>query len=347
VSVSSHESLNRWTPFLFKNGVAAKNRVVVPPMAAGTGDLHGAVTPNTLGHYRNLAKAGAGILFVEYTYVHLSGRSESNQLGIDSDDKIPAHEELAAIIKKAGGLAGIQLVHGGGKSSTHLTGGKLLGASSVVVPTKENHLETPVEMTLLEIESYQNWFLEAALRASKAGYDIIELHSAHGYGLNQWLSPLTNQRTDGYGGRIQNRSKMLFEIFRKIRTALPEKILGVRIPGEDHCDCGLTQNEMVFVSEKLRDLGADFLDVSSGIGGWRRPVSRTGEGYLLPEAALIQKTIDIPVIGVGGIESGAFIDDSIASGKVAFTAVGRKILKSPIHFFNEVLVHHQPCARIL
>jgi len=336
--LSNNESLNRWTPFLFKNGMATKNRVVVPPMASGTANLQGAVSLNTLSHYQKLTEAGAGILFVEYTYVHPSGRSELNQLGLDSDNKIPAHEELSSIIKKYGALAGIQLVHGGGKSAASLTGGKLLGTSSIVVPTKENNLEIPMETTLREIESYQNWYVEAAIRAAKAGYDIIELHSAHGYGLNQWLSPLTNQRIDEYGGSLQNRSKMLFEIFLKIRTALPDKILGIRIPGEDHFDGGLTQNEMLFVTQKLQDLGADFLDVSSGIGGWRRPADRTGEGYLLPEATLIQKNIKIPVIGVGGIESGAFIDDSIARQKVAFTAVGRKILKSPMHFFNEVLI---------
>jgi len=317
--------------------MTARNRVVIPPMASGTADLQGAVTSKTLDHYWQLTRAGTGIIFVEYTYVHRSGRSEPNQLGIDSDDQIPAHEELASILKKSSALAGIQIVHGGGKSSSRLTGAKLLGASSIVVPTKENDLETPVEMTMAEIEIYQNWYLEAALRAAKSGYDVIELHSAHGYGLNQWLSPLTNQRDDGYGGSVQNRSKMLLEIFCKIRTALPNKILGVRIPGEDHFQGGLTQDEMFLVARNLEDLGADFIDVSSGIGGWRRPSKRLGEGYLLPEATSIQKHIEIPVVGVGGIESGNFIDAAVAGRKVAFTAVGRKILQDPISFFNEVL----------
>jgi len=306
-------------------------------MASGTADSQGAVTSNTISHYQNLTLAGAGILFVEYTYVHRSGRSELNQLGLDSDSQVPAHQELASVIKISGALAGIQLVHGGGKSLTDLTGGKLLGASPIVVPSKGNDLEKPIEMTAEEIQLYQGWYLNAAIRAAKAGYDIIELHSAHGYGLNQWLSPLTNQRADNYGGDLKNRSKMLLEIFHSIRKALPNKILGVRIPGEDHFDGGLTQNEMSFVSQQLEGLGADFIDVSSGIGGWRRPVDRTGEGYLLPEATSIQRKIEIPVIGVGGIESGIFIDDSVAQRKVAFTAVGRRILKSPMNFFSEVL----------
>jgi NADPH2 dehydrogenase len=276
-----------------------------------------------------LTQAGAGILFVEYTYVHKSGQSELNQMGIDSDSQIPAHKELASIIKKSGGLAGIQLVHGGGKSSSGLTGGKLLGASSVIVPTKGNDLEKPIEMTLKEIELYQNWYLEAAIRAAKSGYDIVELHSAHGYGLNQWLSPLTNQRTDEYGGTLINRSKMLCEIFHKIRVSLPHKILGVRIPGEDHFAGGLTKSEMFLVSQKLQDLGADFIDVSSGIGGWRRPEGRNGEGYLVEDASQIKHAISLPVIGVGGIENGNTIDQMLREECLDFAAVGRAILKNP------------------
>jgi NADPH2 dehydrogenase len=130
---------------------------------------------------------------------------------------------------------------------------------------------------------------------------------------------------------------MLLEIFEKIRMALPEKTLGVRIPGQDHIEGGLTQEDIFFLCRRLQDVGVDFIDVSSGIGGWRRPVDRIGEGYLLPEATLIQEKVDVPVIGVGGIESGAFIDDSIRRGKVAVTAVGRKVLKNSLHFFNEVV----------
>ncbi len=326
----NNKSLSRWTPFDFKNGAAAKNRVVIPPMASGTATLLGAATLNTFGHYHRLTQAAAGIVFVEYTFVHESGRSELNQLGLSSDSQILGHKELSSAIKKSGALAGIQLVHGGGKSSSSLTGGNLLGASSIVVPTKGSDLERPVEMTLSEIESYQSWYLEAALRAAQSGYDIIELHAAHGYGLNQWLSPLTNQRTDEYGGSFVNRSKMLLDIFHKIRTTLPDKILGLRIPGNDHFEGGLTQNDMLTVSQKLQDLGADFLDVSSGIGGWRRPQGRNGEGYLVEDASQIKLATSLPVIGVGGIENGNTIDQMLQEGRLDFAAVGRAILKDPM-----------------
>lgn len=334
---SKIQNLNRWTPYDFKNGMVAKNRVVVPAMASATATVDGDVTQKTIQHYQHLSRSGAGLLFVEYTYIHKSGRSEPQQLGLSSNEQMLKHQELASAIKQLGLLAGIQLVHSGGKSSSDLTGGLLLGPSAVRVPVKDDLLEVPKEMNADEIKSYQQWYLTAAIRAAQAGYDVIELHAAHGYGLNQWLSPLTNHRMDAYGGDIVNRSRMLLEIFQSLRKELPDKIIGVRIPGEDHFSQGLDAKEMIVVSQKLQELGADFIDVSSGIGGWRRPQQRTGEGYLLPEAAVIQEKLQIPVIGVGGIESGGFIDQAITMQKVGFTAVGRKILKGAELFFEEVL----------
>jgi NADPH2 dehydrogenase len=334
---SKNLRLDRWSPLPFKNGLVARNRVVIPPMASKTADGHGIPTENSFHHYQNLNRAGAGIIFVEYTLVHSTGRSDPNQMGLDSDSQILAHRNLVSIIKASGALAGIQLVHAGGKSAKEFTGGPLLGASAIVVPTVEKQLECPLELNIKEIETYQSWYVDAAVRAAKAGYDIVELHCAHGYGLNQWLSPLTNQRRDDYGGSLKNRSKMLLEIFQKIRTALPDKILGVRLPGQDHLEGGLLPADMIFIAQQLQQEGADFLDVSSGIGGWRRPRDRVGEGYLLAEAAFIQYKVQIPVIGVGGIESGDFIDRSVGSGEVALTAVGRKILNNPQQFYDEVL----------
>jgi NADPH2 dehydrogenase len=331
------KDLNRWTPYEFRNGLSARNRIVVPPMASGTASSTGAITSKTFEHYHRLSQSGAGITFVEYSFVHLSGRSEPNQLGIDSDSGIDRHRELAFTIEQSGSLPGIQLVHGGGKASPDLTGGELLGVSPVKVPTKGNDLEVPRELSLSEIDSYQNWYLRAALRAAQAGYKIIELHGAHGYGLNQWLSPLTNHRNDEYGGSLFNRSRMLLEIASKIRKALPGILLGVRIPGTDHFEGGLTPEDMLLVARNLQAQGVDFLDVSSGIGGWKRPRDRTGEGYLLPEGNWIQNGLEIPVIGVGGIETGSFIDKTISQKSVAFTAVGRKILKDPMAFHQEVL----------
>jgi NADPH2 dehydrogenase len=328
------QSVARTTSFHFRHGeqeLKSTNRIVVPPMASATANSDGFATAATLEHYRRLAESGAGIVFVEYSFVHVSGRSEPQQLAVDADDKIPGLREIAQVIQSAGALAGIQLVHAGGKSTTELVRGPLLGPSAIVVPAKDRIFEAPTAMTTMQIAHYQTWFVDGAQRAQKAGFDIIELHAAHGYGLNQWLSPLTNQRTDIYGGNTLSRARMLFEILRRIRTACgPLQVVAVRLPGQEHASGGLTATDVTEIVQKLEIQGlVNLLDVSSGLGGWRRPEGRMGEGYLVSDAANLKRTTSLPVIGVGGIESGEFIDHALRQRWLDFAAVGRAILKDP------------------
>ena len=306
-----------------------KNRVVVPPMASATANAGGFVTENTIEHYEQLAKSGAGLLFVEYSHVSLSGRSEPNQLAVDDDNKLPGLTSLAKAIKAKGLVAGIQLTHAGGKTSRDLTDGHMWAPSAIAVPAYKSELEVPEQMSLEMIGDLVQSFVEAAERGWKAGFNIVEIHCAHGYGINQWLSPITNQRADLYGGSLKNRARILFEIVKGIKKRVPELILVARIPGQDLLDGGLSLMEMKCVARELERLGIDLLDVSSGLGGWRRPKERRGQGYLLAEAREIQKSVDVPVIGVGGITDGVFIDELIGSGAVSLAAVGRAILKSP------------------
>jgi NADPH2 dehydrogenase len=325
--------LNRWSPYHFKPDVVARNRIVVPPMASQTADAEGRATERTIEHYRRLSESGAGLIFVEYSYVHPSGRSEAQQLGAASR----AHEHglatLASVIHASGALAGVQLVHCGGKSTHELTGGPLMAPSALRVPVKGWEPDLPQAMTLAHIREWREWFRSAAQRALHAGFDVIELHAAHGYGLNQWLSPLTNQRDDEYGGGIEARSRLLFEIVgdivEQIKGEFPKAVLAVRVPGQDHLPGGLTSHDMKWVAKGLLAHGVELIDVSSGIGGWRRPEGREGEGYLVADAAELKTAIATPVIGVGGIKTGPFIDHLLASSQIDFTAVGRAILEDP------------------
>lgn len=305
--------------------------MVVPPMASGTADTRGFATEATRAHYRRLARSGAGLVMVEYSFVHASGRSETNQLAADQDDKIPGLARIAAAIQAEGALAGLQLVHAGGKTERALNGGVLFGASAVSVPVKDRALEIPQEMTLAEIANLREWYARAASRARRAGFDLVELHAAHGYGLNQWLSPLTNRRRDRYGGSLRARSRLLFETLAEARRELTgELALAVRLPGQDHAPGGLRPAEMSDIASQLEARGlADLIDVSSGIGGWRRPQGRSGEGYLVADAARIKHDLKLPVIGVGGIETMGFIDQALSQGWLDFAAVGRAILKDP------------------
>lgn len=320
-------AMDRYTSYKFKNGKLAKNRVVVPPMASQTANGEGFVTDQTVLHYESLAQSGAGIIFVEYSFIHQSGKGEANQLGVQNNDKISGLKKVSMSIQASGALAGLQIVHAGGKASSAVTGLPLVGPSPISVPIKGADLEAPQEMTSPQIQELIQWYLAAAHRAHQSGFDILELHAAHGYGLNQWLSPLTNQRQDIYGGSIENRSRLLVEIVQLVKREVPSLLLAVRLPAQDHVVGGLSTEEMTWVVAKLEELGVDLLDVSSGIGGWRRPAGNNGEGYLIADARLLKQRISIPVIGVGGIESGSFIDEILNDESVDFTAVGRAVLK--------------------
>ena len=298
-------------------------------MASGTATLAGFSTKETHEHYARLSQSGAGLVIVEYTFVHASGRSEANQLGISGDEHIQGLSDLAKAIHLGGALAGIQTTHGGGKSSFELTGGNLMGPSAIAVPVKGDSLEIPQAMTAADIAMWKKSFVEAAHRATLAGFDLVEFHSAHGYGLNQWLSPITNQRTDEYGQTLAGRSRILQEIMQQVRENHPELILSVRMPGQDFLDGGLTTSDTIEIAKMLEAAGVDIIHVSSGIGGWRRPAPRIGEGYLVEEAAEIQAHIKIPVIGVGGIETGEYIDRSLQCRRFSLAAIGRAILNDP------------------
>lgn len=298
-------------------------------MASQTADQSGQATEQTLAHYKRLAAAEPGLLIVEYSFVHLSGKSETQQLGIHSDSQIEGLSQLARTIQKSGALAGIQITHAGGKTERSLTDGSLMAPSEVIVPVKNRSLEQPNSMQEIEINLWKQAFAAAVDRAVLAGFDLVEFHAAHGYGLNQWLSGITNRRSDIYGCDQIGRTRLLVEIVESARRRHPQLLLSVRIPGQDFMDNGLKLSDSIQIAQTLEKSGVDIIHVSSGIGGWKRPDSRSGEGYLVADAEQIQAQVKHPVIGVGGIETGVFIDESLQTNRLALAAVGRAILKDP------------------
>lgn len=322
-------SLNRYSPYIFKNGKSTKNRVVVPPMASSTADSNGLATEKTFAHYQRLTESQAGLIFVEYSFVDQSGKSEANQLGAHSSKTVAGLTKIASLIHQSGALAAWQFAHGGGKTTREITGQPLQSPSGVKVPVKGWEPDLPRSVETGEIQNWIASFERAAGFAVDAGFDMIELHSAHGYGLNQWLSPITNTRTDSYGGNLQNRSRLLLETVSAIKRHYPRLLISVRIPGQDHFPGGLQLNDMMEVVTRLETAGVDLINVSSGIGGWRRLDGRNDQGYLVADAAAIKQSTTLPVIGVGGIETGEFIDQILQQHQVDFAAVGRAILKDP------------------
>jgi len=321
--------MNLNTKLQLNNEIMLNNRIVVPPMASQTADKRGFVTKKTQDHYKRLTLSRAALIMLEYTFVHISGKSEDNQLGLSSDEHIQGLSNIAKIIESANLTPAIQLTHAGGKTSRSLTDGSMISPSAIRIPTKANDLDIPDRASLDQIYFLKKSFIESSVRAYKAGFKIIELHSAHGYGLNQWLSPITNQRNDLYGGDLFSRSRLLLEIIDEIKRRLPHILLSVRIPGMDHFQGGFSINESIQLSRILESHDVDIINVSSGIGGWKRPRQRYGEGYLVDDAKAIQKAIHIPVIGVGGIKTKNYINDSLDKGFFSLAAVGRAILNNP------------------
>ncbi len=169
----------------------------------------------------------------------------------------------------------------GAKSSKDLTGGILMAPSNLSVPVKDKVLETPTSMNQDEVNLWIQSFVSAARRAVSAGFDFIELHAAHGYGINQWLSSITNARTDSYGGTLNQRLKILSEIISEIQKALPTIMISVRIPGKDFLENGLSLEDGIFIAKHLGDLGVNLINVSSGIGTGSSECTAVGESVLL------------------------------------------------------------------
>lgn len=324
---------NRFSSYTFKNGRKSRNRIVIPPMSSKTAEQDGKASQATLENYRRLTESGAGLIMVEYSYVHASGKGNLRQLGVQSDEHIPGLAQIADIIHRSGALAGLQIVHVGGKSTIEIAG-DLMSPSGIKVPANGMVVDQPREMSLQDVELWKTWFADASDRAVRAGFDLVELHAAHGYGLNQWLSPLTNRRRDHYGGSLENRYRLVGEIVETIHRAHPQLILSMRFPAQDHLEGGLTSNDGVTMARWLERDGIEVFNVSSGIGGWQRPTSHQGEGYFVDDAAFLRSNLKSPVIAVGKISSGAFIDGLLKAGKADFAAVGRAISENPQTWHN-------------
>jgi len=329
----------RFTPLTLVNGLTLKNRVVVPPMASQTADNNGLATEKTFSHYQGLAQSGAGLVMVEYSHVNLAGRSEANQLGAHDDACLPGLSQIAKLLHQMDVKTGLQITHCGGKDSAAIST-ESMGPSGIVVPAYDRVLPTPRAMTQDDIARWQQDFVNSAIRADKAGFDLVEIHCAHGYGINQWLSPLTNQRTDQYGGSVKNRARILLEMVSQIKQAAPRLAIMTRIPGQDGYPGGLSHSDMGQVSQWLVDVGVEILNVSSGIGGWNRPKDIRGEGFLVADAAPLTGKTAAAVIGVGGIETLDYIETILTNKQVDLVAVGRAILAGPTDFATRVMVNN-------
>jgi NADPH2 dehydrogenase len=305
-----------------------KNRIVMPPMAFGLSNERGEVTEKMIRHYLERCR-DLGLLIVEATNVSKSGRMFRKQLDISDARNVPGLTRLVEALHGQDCRVAIQLVHAGGAASQDIVD-RTLAPSSLMVP--DLYTGTPSEMTHRDIDDVVDDFVYSAGRAKEAGFDCVEVHGAHGYLLNQFLSSLTNLRVDEYGGLTSNRVKVSSRVVEGIKRELGSSYpVLYRLGVEDILPMGLTLSEGIEMAKLLVQRGVDVLDVSGGVGtslGWldrqRTP------GFLMPQASAVKAAVSVPVIGVGGIKTAAEADYYITSGMVDLVAVGRAILKDPL-----------------
>ncbi len=299
-----------------------RNRIVFPPMATEKSTEEGFATEELYQHYDERSEV-TGLVIVEHSYVDKRGRLSKNQLGIYSDDHLDGLEKLADTIKSSGAAAAIQINHAGGKCDESLIGDRPL------VPSK-TYFEDGEELSQEQMENIKESFVKAASRAERAGFDLVEVHGAHGFLLGQFLSPLTNQRDDGFGGeKLEDRMRFPLDIVGEVKEALNKTALMYRLGATDMDDEGLTVEEAKNFAQELKSEGVDIIDVSGNMCGSRPEELEGKQGYFIPTAEEIIDSIDLPVIGVGGIKDPHYADRIVREGRVDLVAVGREQWKDP------------------
>lgn len=302
-----------------------KNRLVMPPMASGrTGN--GAVTQELCDYYDARTAGGyLGLVITEHSYISPEGKASANQVSISKDEDVEGLSRLVGVIHANGTPVIAQINHAGGAAKPEVTGCRVLAPSAVALPRKEL---IPEEMTRQDIQKLVQDFASAARRAKQAGYDGVEIHSAHGYLLNQFYSPLTNRRADEYGGKsVQSRLQLHLEIIEAVRKAVGAGFpIALRLGACDYMEGGSTLEDAVEAAKLLEAAGIDLLDISGGFCGYLRP-GVTGEGYFGELTAAIKQAVKIPVILTGGIVSAAGAEKLLQENAADLIGVGRAIFK--------------------
>ena len=313
---------NLLDPLVVK-GLRLKNRLVMPPMGTDLATNKGEVTEKHLAYYKPRARE-MGLVIVEHSYVDFGGRYTSTQIGVHDDGLIPGLRKLAGVIHESGAVAAIQINHSGGKCVEDVCGSQPVGPSSI------KYWKEPTRgLEVSEIRELIRKFGDGAKRAVEAGFDIVEIHASHGWLLNQFASPLTNKRTDQYGGSLSNRFRFPLDVTREVRKRVGEKYpVFFRLGADDFTPEGLTIEESKTMAPKIVEAGADVMDISGGLCGVYHPTDK-GPGFFMPIAEEIRKVVSVPVIGVGGIRTAELADQYIREGRIDLVAIGRALMSDP------------------
>lgn len=322
--------------FTLRN-IRFRNRIFVSPMCQYSSD-DGFANDWHLVHLGGMAKGGAGLVIAEATAVESRGRISPLDLGIWKDEHVEVLQRITTFIKGQGSVAGIQLAHAGRKASTAppWDGGGVLtegtGSWTTVAPSPVAFREgdpLPEELTVVQIEELVERFVEAAERSLAAGFEVIELHMAHGYLLHQFLSPLVNQRTDQFGGSLENRMRFPLLVAGAVRKRWPDNLpLFVRISATDWTAGGWDLEQSIELSRRLKDLGVDFIDTSTGGAIPHAPIP-VAPLFQVPFAEQIRQEAGIATGAVGMITTAAQAEDILATGSADAVLLARAFLRDP------------------
>ena len=308
-----------FTPYKLR-GMTLKNRLVMAPMCMYEAKEDGMVQPFHQFHYTSRAMGQIGLIITEATAVLAEGRITEQDLGIWADEHIEGLTALVANMKQYGAKVGIQLAHAGRKATVP---GTIVAPSAIAF---NDTYKTPAALTVEEIQERVEAFKFGAERAIKAGFDVLEIHAAHGYLINEFLSPLSNTRDDQYGGSPENRYRFLREIIDSIRSIWQGPLL-VRVSAHDYAEGGLTPDDYVQFALWMKSQDVDFIDVSSGAVVPAKidafPL------YQVPFAAQIKHEADVPTGAVGLITTGREAEQVLANNEADLIFIGRELLRDP------------------
>lgn len=271
-------------------------------------------------HYVSRAVGQVGLIIVEASAVTPQGRISNYDLGIWNDEHVEGFTKLTQLVKEHGTKIGIQIAHAGRKAGVD---GEILAPSAIAFDDKS---KTPKQMTLEEIKETIEAFKQGAQRAKRAGFDVIEIHGAHGYLINEFLSPLTNQRTDEYGGSAENRYRFLREVIEAVKTVWDGPLF-VRVTANDYNSHGLGVEDYVTIGRWMKEQGVDLIDVSSG--GLVHASIPIYPGYQVPLSETIKHQAGIPTSAVGLITSGLHAEEILQNDRADLILLARELLRDP------------------
>ncbi len=315
------------------NGMELRNRFVRSATWEGMCDGEGRPGPKLAGCYRQLAQGRVGLIITGYAFVRPDGKQTRGSLGAQKDDLAPELAGLSEAVHAEGGKLCLQLVHTGGQARV-ASGTRLLAPSAIAAA---HYTGVPGEMTNKDIAEVVAAFGESARRAKQWGFDAVQVHAAHGYLINQFLSPDTNRRADGYGGSIENRCRFMLEVYRSVRSAVGTTFPVIaKLNGSDFSPQGLTAEDGVCAARALDAAGIDAIEVSGGTpaSGENTPVRKTiqtreQEAYHLQLAKVIKSSVKCPVMVVGGFRSYDIAKAAVEKDETDYVSLARPFVREP------------------